>query len=157
MTEVFQDVQVGPIDSSDLIEITTQLVSAYVSKNPVQPQDLAKLIADIHTALLSLGKGEGTPEAVLPTPAVNPKKSVFPNYIICLEDGKHFKSMKRHLDVHYGLSPEDYRQKWGLPGDYPMVAPSYSAARSALAKKMGLGQKTEPAKKAPAKGRRRSA
>ena len=73
-------------------------------------------------------------------PAVNPKKSVFPDYIICLEDGKKFKSLKRHLRTHYDLSPEEYREKWGLPADYPMVAPNYAAARSALAKKMGLGQ-----------------
>ena len=84
------------------------------------------------------GMNEPEPEPL--KPAVNPKKSVFPDYIVCLEDGKKFKSLKRHLRTHYDLSPEEYREKWGLPADYPMVAPNYAAARSALAKKMGLGQ-----------------
>jgi predicted transcriptional regulator len=94
----------------------------------------------VHLALAKTNNGHAGPEPEPLKPAVNPKKSVFPDYIVCLEDGKKFKSLKRHLRTHYDLSPEDYREKWGLAADYPMVAPNYAAARSALAKKMGLGQ-----------------
>lgn len=125
----------------DLVEFSTEIVAAYVSHNAVSPVDLPKLIADVHSALKTLG-GE---EAALPVeekkPAVPVRKSVTPEYIICLEDGKKFKSLKRHLRTHYNLSPEEYREKWGLPSDYPMVAPSYSATRSKLAKDNGLGRK----------------
>ncbi|MHA1158354.1 MAG: MucR family transcriptional regulator, partial [Alphaproteobacteria bacterium] len=103
--------------------------------------DLPALIGDVHRALSETHLGLLEPEPEPLKPAVNPKKSVFPDFIICLEDGKKFKSLKRHLRTHYDLSPEDYREKWGLASDYPMVAPNYAAARSALAKKMGLGQK----------------
>ncbi len=124
----------------DLIDLAADIVSAYVSNNTVPAADLPALIASVHRALNSTmgGTVEAEPEPL--KPAVNPKKSVFPDYIVCLEDGKKFKSLKRHLRTHYDLSPEDYREKWGLPADYPMVAPNYAAARSALAKKMGLGQ-----------------
>ena len=124
----------------DLIDLAADIVSAYVSNNTVPASDLPALIADVHRALsrTQMGMEEAEPEPL--KPAVNPKKSVFPDYIICLEDGKKFKSLKRHLRTHYDLSPEDYREKWGLANDYPMVAPNYAAARSALAKKMGLGQ-----------------
>ena len=124
-----------------LIELTADVVAAYVSNNPVPAGELPNLIADVHAAL---GRVGGTPEPVLvdkPKPAVNPKKSVHDEYIICLEDGKKFKSLKRHLMTHYGLSPDQYREKWGLDPSYPMVAPNYAAARSQLAKKMGLGRK----------------
>ena len=126
--------------AADLIDLAADIVSAYVSNNPVPISDLPNLIADVHRALnnTQLGLNEPEPEAL--RPAVNPKKSVFPDYIVCLEDGKKFKSLKRHLRTHYDLSPEDYREKWGLSADYPMVAPNYAAARSALAKKMGLRQ-----------------
>ena len=125
---------------ADLIDLTADIVSAYVSNNTVPAGDLAALIADVHRALTNTHMGVSEPEPEPLKPAVNPKKSVFPDYIVCLEDGKKFKSLKRHLRTHYDLSPEEYREKWGLPADYPMVAPNYAAARSALAKKMGLGQ-----------------
>lgn len=126
---------------SDLIELSTEIVSAYVSHNAMSPGDLPKLIADVHGALLALHNNE-VPVAVEDLkPAVPVRKSVAPDYIICLEDGKKFKSLKRHLRTHYNLSPEEYREKWGLPSDYPMVAPSYSATRSKLAKDNGLGRK----------------
>ncbi|MGV8854327.1 MAG: MucR family transcriptional regulator [Devosia sp.] len=125
----------------ELIELSTEIVSAYVSHNALSPSDLPKLIAEVHGAL----RGLSTNEVVLPVeelkPAVPVRKSVAPDYIICLEDGKKFKSLKRHLRTHYNLSPEEYREKWGLPADYPMVAPSYSATRSKLAKDNGLGRK----------------
>lgn len=125
---------------SDLIDLAAEIVSAYVSNNSVPSADLPTLIAEVHRALSSTQQGITQSEPEPLKPAVNPKKSVFPDYIVCLEDGKKFKSLKRHLRTHYDLSPEEYREKWGLPADYPMVAPNYAAARSALAKKMGLGQ-----------------
>ncbi|MDX8437920.1 MULTISPECIES: MucR family transcriptional regulator [Mesorhizobium] len=127
-------------NTSALIELTAEVVSAYVSNNPVPVGDLPALIDRVHGALKSAGGGAAEkPEAL--TPAVPIRKSVTPDYIISLEDGKKFKSLKRHLSVHYGLTPDEYRAKWGLPADYPMVAPNYAAARSSLAKSMGLGRK----------------
>ena len=125
---------------ADLIDLAADIVSAYVSNNTVPASDLPALIADVHQALSSTHSGMIEPEPEPLKPAVNPKKSIFPDYIICLEDGKKFKSLKRHLRTHYDLSPEEYRDKWNLAVYYPMVAPNYAAARSALAKKMGLGQ-----------------
>jgi predicted transcriptional regulator len=126
---------------NDLIDLSTEIVSAYVSHNALSVTDLPRLIADVHMALRGL-KSTNAPEAVEELkPAVPVRKSVAPDYIICLEDGKKFKSLKRHLRTHYNLSPEEYREKWGLPADYPMVAPSYSATRSRLAKDNGLGRK----------------
>lgn len=125
----------------ELIDLAADIVSAYVSNNIVPAAELPNLIADVHKALSETHAGVNEPEPEPLKPAVNPRKSVFPDFIICLEDGKKFKSLKRHLRTHYDLSPEEYREKWGLATDYPMVAPSYAAARSALAKKMGLGQK----------------
>lgn len=134
-----------------LIELTADIVSAYVSKNAVPVAALPELIQSVNSSLSKIG-GPAEAESPTLTPAVNPKRSVFPDYIICLEDGKKFKSLKRHLDVHYGLSPDEYRAKWGLKSDYPMVAPNYAAQRSALAKSSGLGRKaSKPTKKAPAK------
>jgi len=124
-----------------LIELTADVVAAYVSNNPVPVSELPNLIADIHAALGRVGGPGETPPAEKQKPAVSPKKSVHDEYIICLEDGKKFKSLKRHLMTHYGLTPDAYREKWGLDAGYPMVAPSYAAARSQLAKKMGLGRK----------------
>ena len=124
----------------DLIDLAADIVSAYVSNNTVPAADLPALIAEVHRALIATSSGRAEPAPEPLKPAVNPKKSVFPDYIVCLEDGKKFKSLKRHLRTHYDLSPEEYREKWGLAPDYPMVAPNYAAARSALAKKMGLGQ-----------------
>jgi predicted transcriptional regulator len=132
-----------PKNIDTLIELTADVVAAYVSNNPVPASELSNLIADVHAALGRVA-GSASPEP-LPVdkqkPAVNPKRSVHDDYIICLEDGKKFKSLKRHLMTHYGLTPEQYREKWGLDANYPMVAPSYAAARSQLAKKMGLGRK----------------
>ena len=138
--------------NSDLIDLAAEIVSAYVSNNSVPASDLPTLISEVHRALSSTHSGTSEPEPEPLKPAVNPKRSVFPDYIVCLEDGKKFKSLKRHLRTHYDLSPEEYREKWSLPADYPMVAPSYSATRSALAKSSGLGRK--PAGDAP-KGKRK--
>ena len=129
-----------------LIELTADVVAAYVSNNPVPVSELPNLIADIHAALGRVGMTAEQAPAEKPKPAVNPKKSVHDDYIICLEDGKHFKSLKRHLMTHYGLTPDQYREKWNLDATYPMVAPNYAAARSQLAKKMGLGRKRKTAR-----------
>ncbi|WP_334175268.1 MucR family transcriptional regulator [Pseudoxanthobacter sp.] len=127
-------------DNGSLIDLAADIVSAYVSNNTVPAGDLPAIIAEVYAALQRTCGGviEVAPEPA--KPAVPVKKSVTPEYIVCLEDGKKFKSLKRHLRTHYNLSPEEYREKWGLPADYPMVAPNYAAARSELAKKMGLGQ-----------------
>ncbi len=115
-------------------------MSAYVSNNSVPSGDLAGLISEVHTALMKVGGGAIEIPVEAPKPAVPVKKSVTPDYIVCLEDGKKFKSLKRHLRTQYNMTPEQYREKWGLPRDYPMVAPNYARARSELAKEMGLGQ-----------------
>ena len=128
---------------ADLIELSTEIVSAYVSHNAVSPGDLPKLIAEVHGALRALQTNEVPAPVEELKPAVPVRKSVANDYIICLEDGKKFKSLKRHLRTHYNLSPEEYREKWGLPADYPMVAPSSSATRSKLAKDNGLGRKVD--------------
>lgn len=127
--------------NEELIDLTADVISAYVSNNPVPVSELPALIAQVHQSLSALSGGAVAPVGEAQKPAVNPKRSVHDDYIVCLEDGKKFKSLKRHLMTHYGLSPEDYRAKWKLPADYPMVAPAYAAARSSLAKKMGLGRK----------------
>jgi predicted transcriptional regulator len=127
-------------DSSDYIELAADIVSAYVSNNAVAASDLPALINDVHNALLRMTSGAAPPAGDGPKPAVALKKSVTSEYIVCLEDGKKFKSLKRHLRTQYNMSPEEYRDKWGLPADYPMVAPNYAKARSQLAKQMGLGQ-----------------
>ncbi len=124
------------------IELAAEIVAAYVGKNTVAQADLPRLINDVHRALL--GAASGSPmraDEGDAKPAVSIKKSLTPDYLICMEDGKKFKSLKRHLRSHYNLSPEQYREKWGLPADYPMVAPNYALARSGLAKRMGLGQR----------------
>ncbi|RDI58669.1 MucR family transcriptional regulator [Microvirga subterranea] len=128
------------IATSNYIELAADIVSAYVSNNSVPSGDLPSLINDIHSALLRVGGGTVEAPAEAPKPAVPVKKSVTPDYIVCLEDGKKFKSLKRHLRTQYNMTPEQYREKWGLPVDYPMVAPNYAKARSELAKEMGLGQ-----------------
>jgi predicted transcriptional regulator len=124
----------------NFIELTASIVSAYVSNNPVPSAELPTLIGQVHTALSRVSSGQGDTITEPLTPSIPVKKSISPDYIICLEDGKKFKSLKRHLRAQYNLTPEQYRTKWGLPKDYPMVAPSYAAARSNLAKQMGLGQ-----------------
>lgn len=125
-----------------LMELTAEVVAAYVSNNSVPAGELPNLIADVHSALGRMGT-PAAPVAVVEKqkPAVNPKRSIHDDYIICLEDGKKFKSLKRHLMTHYGLTPEQYREKWELDANYPMVAPNYAAARSLLARKIGLGRK----------------
>ena len=129
-------------NSDTLIELTADVVAAYVSNNPVPVGELPNLIADVHAALGRVGSGSPEPAPVdKQKPAVNPKKSIHDDYLICLEDGKKFKSLKRHLMTHYGMTPDQYREKWGLDPSYPMVAPNYAAARSQLAKEMGLGRK----------------
>lgn len=138
-------------NTDKLIELTVDIVSAYVSNNAVPRAELANLINSVHQTLSGTGRAP-EPVAAPLSPAVPIKKSVQNDHIVCLEDGKEFKSLKRHLSTHHGMTPEEYRQKWGLPADYPMVAPSYAAARSELAKSMGLGRK----KAAPAKGRRKT-
>lgn len=138
MTEIEND--------ANLIDLAADIVSAYVSNNSVAATDLPSLISDVHTALQKTSGAAAEPEPEPLKPAVPIKRSVTPDYIICLEDGKKFKSLKRHLRTHYDLTPEEYRDKWGLASDYPMVAPNYAAARSELAKKMGLGQQRRRAK-----------
>ncbi len=137
----------------DLLGLTADIVSAYVQNNPVPAAGLPDLIASVNSALSSLSQPVAQPAALALTPAVNPKKSVFPDYIVSLEDGRKFKSMKRHLGL-LGMTPDEYRAKWGLAKDYPMVAASYAAQRSALAKSIGLGRKAGGnivPQKAPAK------
>jgi predicted transcriptional regulator len=128
----------------ELVELTAEIVAAYVGNNPVPQADLPRLISDVYKSLSGAVTGvveEGKSTAEELKPAVPVRRSVSDDYIICLEDGKKFKSLKRHLRTHYNLSPEQYRERWGLPADYPMVAPNYAKARSSLAKKMGLGQR----------------
>ena len=122
------------------IKLTAEIVSAYVSNNSVPSVDLPALIGQVHTALSRVSNGQTDISLEPPKPAVAVKKSITPDHIVCLEDGKKFKSLKRHLRTQYNMTPEQYREKWGLSADYPMVAPNYAAARSQLAKQMGLGQ-----------------
>jgi predicted transcriptional regulator len=138
---------------ADFVTLAADIVSAYVSNNSVRAAELPEIIASVYSALTGLGQ-PAQPEPQTLTPAVSVKKSITPDFIICLEDGKKFKSLKRHLRTTYDLTPEQYRTKWGLPSDYPMVAPNYAAARSELAKTMGLGQQR---RKTGAKGRVKAA
>jgi len=132
--------------NATLVELTTEIVSAYVSNNPVPAGELPAVIAQIHLSLSGLQSGFSPQTASEPLkPAVPIKKSVTPDFIISLEDGKKFKSLKRHLSTSYGMTPAEYREKWGLPADYPMVAANYAASRSELAKKIGLGRKPKEA------------
>ena len=128
------------ISREQLLEMTTEIVSAYVGNNSIASTELNELIVSIHDSLqnLTIGGVEAEPEPV--KPAVPVRRSVTPDYLICLEDGKRLKMLKRHLRTTYGLSPDDYRAKWGLPADYPMVAPNYARQRSEFAKKIGLGK-----------------
>jgi predicted transcriptional regulator len=132
------DIESGPFSS--LITLTADIVAAHVSHNSVAVSDLKPLIENVHTALARLGQGEPEP-APMPEPAVSIRSSVKHDYIVCLEDGKKLKMLKRHLNTNYNMTPEQYRARWNLPGDYPMVAPAYAATRRELALKIGLGQK----------------
>ena len=122
------------------IDLTANIVSAYLSNNPTPASEIPNLISQIHAALLRVSSGRSEAPAEPAKPAVSVKKSISADYLVCLEDGKRFKSLRRHLRTQYNMTPEQYRDKWGLPPDYPMVAPNYAVARSQLAKKMGLGQ-----------------
>lgn len=125
-------------NKTELMGLTTQIVAAHVSNNAVSVEDLPKLIRDVHASLTNVGDGS-EPVDEKPTPAVPIKKSITPDYLICLEDGKKLKMLKRHLKTVYNMTPDEYREKWGLPPDYPMVAPNYAKRRSKLAKEIGLG------------------
>ena len=125
---------------SELLELTTEIVSALAGNNSVAPGDLPQLIQDVYKTLSAVGTASTTPER--PRPAVAIKKSISPDYIVCLEDGKKLKMLKRHLKTAYNMTPDEYRNRWGLPVDYPMVAPNYAKHRSNLAKKIGLGTKS---------------
>ncbi|MFK7902127.1 MAG: MucR family transcriptional regulator [Nitratireductor sp.] len=129
-----------PRHDSILIELTSEVISAYVTNNSVSTEELPALIKDVYATLKDVD-GQENGSSHNQKPAVNPKKSVFPDFIICLEDGKKFKSLKRHLTAHFGITPQEYREKWDLPADYPMVAPNYSKKRSSLAREKGLGRK----------------
>jgi predicted transcriptional regulator len=124
---------------ADKVSLSAEIVAAYVAHNSITPGGLPALIESIHLALTNLGAVNAAPEPEPLVPAVSIRKSITPEYLICLDDGKRFKSLRRHLKSH-GMTPEQYRQKWGLPPSYPMVASNYAATRSALAKKIGLGQ-----------------
>jgi predicted transcriptional regulator len=126
--------------NGNYIELTAEIVSAYVSNNTVPASEIPSLISQVHSALSRVSGKTGDVTAEPLKPAISLKKSITPEYIVCLEDGKKFKSLKRHLRTQYSMTPEQYREKWGLGADYPMVAPNYAAARSQLAKQMGLGQ-----------------
>ena len=127
-------------ERAEIIEMTADIVSAYVGNNEVGAADLPTLIQAVHGALRGVSAAPEPVEVALKDPAVPIKRSVTPEFVVCLEDGRKFKSLKRHLRTKYNMSPEDYRAKWALPKDYPMVAPNYAKARSDLAKQMGLGQ-----------------
>lgn len=127
------------IENAEILELTTEIVASYVGNNAVAAADLAGLIQDVYRAMSGLGTMAALPDR--PKPVIAVKKSIMPDYIICLEDGKKLKMLKRHLKTAYNLSPEEYRERWGLPADYPMVAPNYAKHRSTLAKKIGLGTK----------------
>lgn len=128
-------------NQKDMLSLTTEIVAAHVSNNSVSVEDLPRLIRDVHNSLAGVYKDGGQTQEK-PTPAVPIKKSVTPDYLICLEDGKKLKMLKRHLKTVYNMTPDDYREKWGLPADYPMVAPNYAKRRSQLAKEIGLGTRS---------------
>ena len=127
-------------NTSILLELTADIIAAHLSHNQVTTEALPSLIQSVYRSLSTVGEPETEP-SITPTPAVPVKKSVFPDFIVCLEDGKKLKMLKRHLQTSYGMTPDDYRTKWGLPRDYPMVAPNYASTRSTLAKQIGLGRK----------------
>jgi predicted transcriptional regulator len=128
-------------DKASYIQLTTNIVSAYVSNNTVSSAEIPTLISEVYSALMGVSTGAGAAPAGPLKPAVPIKRSITPAFLVCLEDMKKFKSLKRHLRSQYQMTPDQYRAKWSLPADYPMVAPNYAAARSQLAKQMGLGQK----------------
>src|SRR5215207_582015 len=136
-----------PTTQTSYVDLAADIVSAYVAKNAVPVAELPALIASVHLALSNTAQGKPEQPQEELRPAVSIKKSITPDYLICLDDGKRFKSLKRHLRTAYNRTPEEYRARWNLPSGYPMVAPNYSQARSALAKSMGLGQKRAATRK----------
>ncbi len=134
------------------LQLAAEIVAAYVGNNAVAPSELPALISQVHAAVARVA-AQAPAVAEAPRPAVSARRSVHDDYIVCLEDGKKFKSLKRHLRTQYGMTPERYREKWGLPGDYPMVAPNYAKKRSQLAKNMGLGQQGKAAQAREAQAR----
>ena len=127
------------IDNTDVLKMATGIISAFVANNAVPAADLPDLIRTVHATIIDLSKDE-PPKAETPEPAVSIAKSITPDYLVCLEDGRKLKMLKRHLRTTYNMTPDEYRAKWNLPADYPMVAPSYAKQRSAFAKKIGLGK-----------------
>jgi predicted transcriptional regulator len=142
--------------NSNLTELTADVVSAYVSKNGVRPEDIAVLINTVYSALSNAGQSQQNGSAQKQEPPMPWKKAIKPDYIISFEDGKQYKSMKRHLTTR-GMTPEQYREKWGLPRDFPMVAPNYSARRSEMARSLGLGTKGAAGRKAKGSGKKKAA
>jgi predicted transcriptional regulator len=141
MNELWKVQAMSDTAGKNFIDLTADIVSAYLSHNSAPASEIPALISQVHAALLRVSTGRAEAPPLEPAkPAVSVKKSMTPDYLVCLEDGKRFKSLKRHLRTQYNMTPEQYRDKWGLAADYPMVAPNYAVARSQLAKKMGLGQ-----------------
>lgn len=126
--------------SDDILKLATEIVAAYVSNNPIPVSEVPAMIKSVHSTLGGLGGGLSGEIQLSQKPAIPVKRSVNPDFIVCLEDGKKLKMLKRYLRSNYGMTPEEYRSKWGLPADYPMVAPNYAAQRSEFAKKIGLGR-----------------
>ncbi|HTH16485.1 MAG TPA: MucR family transcriptional regulator [Magnetospirillum sp.] len=148
------DMTADKTNRDELLRMAVDVVAAYVSKNPLPAGQIPEVIHTVYASLSSLEGGAPEAKAEAPKPAVPVKKSVTPDYIVCLEDGKKLKMLKRHLRTTYNMTPDEYRAKWGLPPDYPMVAPNYAAQRSDFAKKIGLGRKAGEAEEKP--GRRKS-
>lgn len=143
------------LDDKDFLDRVTGIIAAYVSNNSISSAQLPELIATVHGALKGLGAPASDPDTEKLKPAISVRKSVTPDYLFCLEDGLRFKSLKRHLQTKFNLTPEEYRAKWGLPSDYPMVAPNYAATRSNLAKQMGFGQpRKKPSEPPKRRGRK---
>ena len=148
MSDTNPDASTSSAEPGSLLALTTKIVAAYVGKNSTPGAELPALINTVFQSLAGIATGSAAAPEAAPTPAVPVKKSVFPDYIVCLEDGKKLKMMKRHLMTSFGLTPDAYRERWGLPSNYPMVAPNYAEKRSTLAKSAGLGQKPGRAKAA---------
>ncbi|OIQ93118.1 transcriptional regulatory protein ros [mine drainage metagenome] len=134
---------VEKVSRDDILRMAVDVVAAYVSKNPLPAGQISEVIHTVYNSLSQLDSQPAEPKAEAPRPAVSVKRSVHPDYIVCLEDGKKLKMLKRHLRTTYNMTPDEYRAKWGLPADYPMVAPNYAAQRSDFAKKIGLGRKVD--------------
>lgn len=140
ITEMAQNLENNGLRSDDILKLATEIVAAYVSNNPIPVSEVPAMIKSVHSTLGGLGGGFAGEIQLSQKPAIAVKRSVNPDFIVCLEDGKKLKMLKRYLRSNYGMTPEEYRSKWGLPADYPMVAPNYAAQRSEFAKKIGLGR-----------------